>query len=643
MPKASSRARSRKQERCRAAASPAPEAGWQVLPALLLSLALIAAVSFVYVGVRHFGFVNWDDPQYITDNAHVLGGLSWPNVRWALTDTRAAGLWLPLTWLSLMFDATVWGSDPGGYHVTNVVLHAANSVLLFSLLYGTTRALGRSAFVAALFAVHPLQVESVAWVTERKDVLSTLFLLLTLWAYVAYANRPATLRYLLVIATLVLGLMAKPMLVTVPFLLLLVDVWPLRRLQPNSTIKGRPVRRSPSSNSEVNLKRLLIEKVPLLFIAVFASIVTLVAQKNAGAMSTLDALPFQSRVPVALTSYVTYVVKTFWPSELAGFYPYHVPSPIQVFGCAVLLVGITAIVLRAPKRYLYLPVGWLWFMGALFPVIGLVQVGMQMRADRFTYVPAIGLFIVVAWGAHDIAVRWPRARVALIGGALGVVVACGALARIQAGYWKDSVTFWRHALDATYDNARAHGNLGLALANLGNKDEALMQYNQAIRIAPQLPDVQINLANLLAGRGETEDAIAHYKQALRVSPNNIDAHNGLASALDDQKKYDEAIVHYRDALRIAPGSARVVNNLGAALVHQGKLNEALPYLLEAAKLAPEDADYHYNAGAVLEELGRFGEAGREAEEALRRRPNHPEAAGLLERLRVSGRIVPASR
>jgi Flp pilus assembly protein TadD len=602
-----------------------------------ISLGLIALVLFVYAQVSQFAFLNWDDPQYVVENRHVLAGLSWDGVRWAFTDIRSAGLWLPLTWLSLMLDVSLWGPDAGALHVTNVVLHAANSVLLFGLLHRLSGTWGRSAFVAALFAVHPLQVESVAWVTERKDVLSTFFLLLTLWGYVAYVRRPGVARYLVMIAAFVLGLMAKPMLVTLPFLLILLDIWPLERLQLPGVAVGRSV---PPTSHGTSLVRLVLEKIPLLALAVLTSVATFVAQRGAGAVSTLDALPFDLRLATALRSYVAYVAKLLWPANLAGLYPFHPPSPGVIAASAAILIAITLVAILAVRRYPYLPVGWLWYLGSLLPVIGLIQVGSQTHADRFTYVPAIGIFIIVAWGAYDLVTQWPRGRIAIAGAAAITLAACAFVARVQAGYWRDSLTFWQHTLNVTRENARAHGYLGLALADLGRTEEAVAHYTEAIRIEPDVAEVHVNLGNVLAKQGKTDDAIAHYKAELRFRPNSINAHNGLASALDDQGKYAEAIGHYREALRINPGSAIVLNNLGASLANQGNLTEAVTYLVEAARFAPADAELHYNVAAVLEQLGRFTEAGRYAEEALRLQPDHARARALRERLRASGRVTP---
>jgi tetratricopeptide (TPR) repeat protein len=609
------------------------------LHALWISLALIGAVLVVYIGVHQFGFVSWDDPQYVRDNSHVLLGLGWPSIHWAFTTTYA-GLWLPLTWLSFMLDVDVWGPGAGGHHVTNVVLHAANTLLLFGLLHRTTGALSRSAFVAALFAVHPLHVESVAWVTERKDVLSTFFGLIALWAYAGYVKRPALMRYLGVVGAFALGLMAKPMLVTLPLVLLVMDVWPLGRLQLPERMQPR-FAAAPVSAKRVAPMRPLREKAPLLIIALLSGAVTYAAQRGAGAVSVLEALPLGDRVQNALVSYVAYIAKMLWPSKLAGLYPYHPLSPTLVFGTVVLLVAITASSLLAAKRYPYLAVGWLWYLVTLLPVIGLVQVGIQARADRFTYIPLIGLFIIVAWGTSDLAARLPRRHLALTATALVVVIACAITARAQVGHWRDSLTFWQHTVDVTADNARARGNLGLALADVGKVDEAIAQYTEAIRISPDLADVHTNLANALAGKGMTDSAVAHYQEALRFAPNSLEAHNGLGSALDDQGRYAEAIVQYGEALRIDSGSAMIHNNLGASLVHEGRLDEAVSHLIEAARLAPDDADFHYNAAAVLDRLGRYPEAVHHLEEALRRRPGHADARQLLERLRASGLVPPS--
>lgn len=632
------RQRTRHRRRAQAVA-PATKASPRLAPtALWVSLGLIAAIVIVYARVHRFDFVTWDDPQYVSENPNVLGGLGWQSIRWAFTTTYS-GLWLPLTWLSFMFDADVWGPGAGGYHVTNVVLHVANTLLLFGLLQRTTGAVGRSAFVAALFGLHPLHVESVAWVTERKDVLSTFFAFLTLWAYVGYVQRPTVLRYMGVVTAFSLGLMAKPMLVTLPFLLLLMDVWPLARLQLSAPSERQSVTGVVLAQRYV-LMRLLGEKIPLLLMALLSSVVTYVAQKGAGAVSVLQALPLGDRIQNALVSYVAYIATMLWPSHLAGLYPYH-PVPLAwALGSAVLLIGLTMSVLLAAKRYPYLPMGWFWYLGALLPVIGLIQVGIQARADRFTYIPLIGLFVIVAWGASDLVARWPRQRAVLTTAAFVVLAACTATARAQVGVWKDSLTFWQHTVDVTTDNGRAHGNLGLALANLGRSNDAIAHYTEAIRISPELADVHTNLANALAGQRKTADAIVHYREALRIDSSQLTAHNGLASALDDQGQFDEAIAHYRDALRIDPRSAMIHNNLAATLLNQGKPEEAVSHLIEASTLAPDEADFHYNAAVVLDRLGRFAEAVHQLEDALRQRPTHAKARQLLEQLRASGRVTP---
>jgi tetratricopeptide (TPR) repeat protein len=596
---------------------------------VLICLGLLAAVLVVYAPVRQFGFVTWDDPQYVSQNPQVLAGLGWQSIRWAFTTTHA-GLWVPLTWLSLMLDVEVWGSGAAGHHVTNLLLHAANTLLLFGLLHRSTGALGRSAFVAALFALHPLHVESVAWITERKDVLSTFFGLWALWAWVAYARRPGGARYFAVAAAFGASLMAKPMLVTLPFLLLLLDVWPLGRLRLSSSAPdGRERHRAV-------LLALVREKVPLFSISLVAGVVTYLAQERAGAVSALEAVPLGARIQNALVSYVAYIVKMLWPSGLAGLYPQRALPPTWVLGSAALIGILTAGAILAARRHPYVPVGWLWYLGTLVPAIGIVQVGIQARADRFTYVPVIGLFIVIAWGAWDLALRWPQRRAALAAAAVAVCVALAAAARAQVEVWRNSFTFWQHAVDVTGENGRARGNLGLALAELGRTGEAIVQYTEAIRITPELVDVHTHLANALARQGNTAGAVAHYQDALRFDPSYLEAHNGLGSALDDQQRYAEAITHYREALRIDPGSAMVHNNLGAALLNLGNVAEAMPQFTEAVRLAPDDVGFRFNAAVVLARAGRGEEAARQAAEVLRRRPDHADARRLLESLQTSG-------
>jgi tetratricopeptide (TPR) repeat protein len=561
-------------------------------------VALIALNLIVYASVRNHDFVNYDDDDYVTANAIVLQGLTWHGVSWALTTGQAAN-WHPLTWLSHMLDVELYGLDPGPHHLTNLLFHIANTLLLFGLLNRMTRALGRSAFVAGLFAVHPLHVESVAWVAERKDVLSTLFWMLTLWAYVEYVRRPGLRRYGAVLLFFALGLLAKPILVTLPFVLLLLDFWPLGRtgMAPNPA-GGWAL----AGDGWTTVVRLVREKLPLLALAVASSIVTFVIHRRGGAVITLGAKPLNLRVANALISYVTYIGKMLWPAHLAVFYPYAQSLPVGwVAGAFLVLMGISIAVIRAAPRRPYLLVGWLWYLGTLVPVIGLIQVGDQAMADRYTYIPLIGLFIVVAWGVPELLGRWPLRirRIALPAAAGVVILACAIAARAQAQYWEDSTTLWTHALAVTSRNNIAHNNLGVSLAEQGKLDEAIAHYSEALRIKPDYANAHNNLGAALADRGKPDEAIAHYSEALRIRPDYADAHLNIGVSLAEQGKLDEAIAHFTEALRIKPDSAKAHNDLGVALASQGKLDEAIAHFTEALRIKPDYADAQKNLEFAL--------------------------------------------
>ena len=529
-------------------------------------LALIAANLIVYASVWHHDFVNYDDDQYVSTNTVVLRGLTWHSASWAFTTGYAVN-WHPLTWLSHMLDVQLYGLDPGPHHLTNLLFHIANTLLLFGLLRRMTGALGGSAFVAGLFAVHPLHVESVAWVAERKDVLSTLFWMLTLWAYVEYVRRPGLRRYWAVLLFFALGLMAKPMLVTLPFVLLLLDFWPLGRmgLGPNPA-DGWAL----SRDGWATTVRLVWEKLPLLALTVMSSIVTLVVHRRGGAVISLGATPLNLRVANALVSYVAYIGQMLWPARLAVLYPYAQSLPgWWTAGAFLGLMAISVAVIRAGPRRPYLLVGWLWYLGTLVPVIGLIQVGDQARADRYTYIPLIGLFIVVAWGVPDLMVRWPFRRIALPAAAGLVSLACVIAARGQLRYWQDSTTLWTHALAVTTGNTIVHNNLGVVLADQGKLEEAIAHYSEALRIKADSADAHNNLGVALADQGKLEEAIAHYSEALRIQPDYADAHNNLGVALADQGKLDEAIAHFSEALRIKPDYIKARDNLRLTLVSRG--------------------------------------------------------------------------
>jgi tetratricopeptide (TPR) repeat protein len=608
---------------------------------------LLAAITFgLYAPVREHAFVHYDDTGYVVDNARVQAGLSWAGVRWAFATGHASN-WHPLTWLSHMLDVEWFGDHAGGHHLTSVVLHCVNSVLLLLLLAGMTGAAWRSAFVAAAFAWHPLHVESVAWVAERKDVLSTLFGLLCLWAYAAHARRrgsTGTARrtpfHWLALAAFALGLMSKPMLVTWPFLMLLLDAWPLRRPE------------AP--------RRLLLEKLPFFALSLASCIVTFVVQSRGGAVASLGGFPLPNRAANALVSYLRYAGKTLWPVDLAVLYPNPGRWPAWlVLLAAAFLVGVTIAVLRRRKELPFLAVGWLWFVGTLVPVIGLVQVGIQSMADRYTYVPLIGSMTAVAWGAGALAQRWSAARPALAAAGAAALVAWVLGTRHQIGFWKDSESLFRQTLAVTTNNHLALNNLGSFLSRQGRHGEAKELYRASLAIHPEYADAHNNLGRALADEGDLQEAIEHYRAALRADPELVEVHNNLGNALSETGGLDEAIEHYELVLRQQPDHADAHNNLGIALVRKGRADEAVEHFRAAIRLRaryagahgnlgnafaalrrfdeaiaeyetaleiePTDAETHNNLGNVLVEKGELGEAVGHYREALRLRPDNPEA------------------
>ena len=597
-------------------------------------MALVAATAIVYAPVRHHEFVNLDDPQYVTGNPWVARGLSGPGLRWAFT-TGHAGNWHPLTWLSHMLDVQLFGLSPGAHHLTSLALHLANTVLLLALLHRTTGALGRSSLVAALFALHPVHVESVAWVAERKDVLSTVFFLLTLHAYVSYARFPRARRYAVVLALFALGLMAKPMLVTLPLVLLLLDYWPLGRL-----------------SSPAEARRRVLEKLPLMAMAAASCVVTWLVQHRAGALKGLDVLPLGRRISNAVVSCVLYIAKALWPSRLAAIYPYPAPPPAWAVALgAAAVVAVSVLAVRARARRPWLPVGWFWYLGMLVPVLGLVQVGSQPMADRYTYVPLVGLFIVLAWGAADLAGRDPRRRAVTTAAAVLVVAACAVAARAQVGHWRSSVALWEHALAVTTESHRAENNLGHALARAGRNAEAVAHYGEALRLAPGDAEAHANLGLALADLGRTAEAVGHYEEALRLLPGDVEAHDNLGVALMDQGRIDDAIRHFEEAVRLDPSRALSHNDLGVALARKERFAEAVRELSLALQLDPDYAEArrnlalaHNGLGAALADRGTVDEAVAHYAEALRLQPDLADAHANLARARAGqGRLDEARR
>jgi protein O-mannosyl-transferase len=630
-----------------------------------IAAALATVTILLYWPVRHYPFIGFDDPGYVSENPRVAGGLSLSAVRWAMTSGYFAN-WHPLTWISHMLDVQLFGMNAGAHHVTNLVFHVLNTVLLFGVFFRMTGALGRSAVVAALFAVHPMHVESVAWVAERKDVLSTFFWLLTMWAYYFYTREPKLRRYALVLVCFALGLMSKPMLVTLPCVLLLVDVWPLRR-----AVVGE--------SSRAAWLRLVYEKLPLFALAAASSVITYLVQRTAGAVESLTALPLSIRTANAILAYWSYIEKLAWPTRLALLYPYSKTLFVgTVLAVLVALIVGTVAAARMARTRPYLLVGWLWFLGTLVPVIGIVQVGKQPMADRYTYVPSIGLFVIVAWGATELLQRVHAPRALSTALSLSTIAILAIVARQQVERWHSGVELWEHTIAVTGDNYLAENNLGwdlalegkpaeaiphyqesirlspgfvgghtnlaLALVAAGRNDEAIAEYEAALRLEPKHYLAHANLGFALSHQGRLDEAISHFTEAIRLKSDYVEAHNGLGLALARKGDVDGAIQHYTEALRFMPKFPEAHNNLGAALASQGKLDDAIGHFAEAVRLKPAFPDAHNNYGVALSTQGKLDEAVAQFREAVRLDPNHAKAHyGLGLALERQGHVVEAAQ
>ena len=612
--------------------SPAGSPAWREKlrrPAFLCLLLALATLA-VFLPVARQGFVNYDDSDYVTENAHVQGGLNWENVGWAFTTGHASN-WHPLTWLSHMLDRQLFGLNAGAQHLVSVGFHIANALLLLLLLRRMTGALWRSVLVAALFALHPLHVESVAWASERKDVLSAFFFLLTVGAYAAYvearrgsqdtatrpARWPALAFYLAALMFFTLGLMSKPMLVTLPFVLLLLDYWPLKRLS-HATLHAQPS----------TLLRLMAEKVPFLLLAAASSVITFIVQRKGGAVST--SLTVGQRIANALVSYVRYLGKMFWPLDLSILYPHPGRWPAwQVIASAALLLSILVAVLLLARKRPYLVVGWLWFGGMLVPAIGLIQVGIQSMADRYTYLPLIGLFIMLVWGINELVPDRPWRGQALAVGGVSLLTACALLTVRQIQFWRDSEALFGHAVQVTRGNYLAYNNLGFYLSGQGRVLEAMDNYRKSLAINPAYEDALNNLGYALAGQKKYSEAIPLYQAALRIRPNHTEVHNNLGNALSETGQIDDAIQHYLVVLKQKPEHADAHNNLGIALAMKGKLDEAVPHFQAAIRFKPSYASAHSNLGNALAVQHKLDEAIVEYKEALRQKPEDAQAQNNL--------------
>ena len=551
----------------------------QVKKSLVLSIYLVLIVSalLVFWQVRNFGFVDYDDGSYVYENPHVLNGLTADAVRWAFT-TGYVTNWHPATWLSLMLDCQLFGANAGWIHLVNVLFHLANTLLLFMVFKKMTGALWQSAFVAALFALHPLHVESVAWISERKDVLSTFFWLLAMLAYWQYAKKPSAARYLLTLLIFALGLMAKPMLVTLPFVLLLLDYWPLER--------------------KISL-HLLVEKIPFFVLSVISSIITFWVQRSGGAVIDIDNLSLNERIANAFLSYAQYIAKMFWPQNLAVFYPFAVAASFplgQAAICAFLLLVISIFIIYFGRNQRYLPLGWFWFVGTLIPVIGLVQVGLQTCADRYTYIPYIGLFIIIAWSLPQLLSKLPYRKIVLGVSMVIVLTALGICAHWQTSYWKNSITLFSRAVEVVPNNWLAYDGLGTAYVSLGRNTEAIDAYKQAIKIKPDYAAAYYDIGHLYDRLGRDTEAIDAYSQATKIKPDYVNAYYNLGLAYGNLGRHSEAIEAYSQAIKIKPDDAEANNNLGTSYGKLGRHTEAIDAFKRAIRIKPDYVSAHCNLG-----------------------------------------------
>ncbi len=617
-------------------------------PFVSICLGLVIVTALVYLPVRNFEFVHYDDDDYVTNNQNVQQGLCWQGIKWAFTTGHASN-WHPLTWLSHILDCSLFGDNAGWHHLVNVLFHTINTLLLFIVFARMTRQLWPSAFIAALFALHPLHVESVAWVAERKDVLSTFFWMLTMLAYVRYVERANVQRYLLTLLLFALGLMAKPMLVTLPFVLLLLDYWPLNRFL----------------NSKLSILNLLLEKIPFLVLSVASSIVTFIVQQKGGAVPSFAALSLADRLPNAVVSYLAYLDKMVWPSRLAALYPHPaggIPAMKVAFSVTV-LAFLTVLFLYYSRKYRYLAVGWLWYLGTLVPVIGVIQVGAQAMADRYTYVPLIGIFVIIAFGAADLAVTARIHKTALAVAAAFILAACAILTSIQVRYWQDSFSLFDHTLAVTKDNYIMHNNYGNILNDLGRPAEAVFHFQQALRSLGDSGEVHNNIGNALQKLGKLDEAIEHYNVAIKLDPKLLLAHYNLGLALAAKGQYDqaiekykiyigpeidtlaagsdnnEAIARYEQALRHKPLSVEVISNLGYALANQGNDKDAVRYYYTALKIDPNDIITHGRLALTLAATGEIDKAVEQCRIVLAASPNDVEMhtnLGIL--LQIQGKF-----
>ncbi len=653
-------------------------------PLIYLFLAVAALIAFWQL--NQCDFINYDDPLYVTCNMHVKTGITIGSIRWAFTTGHSAN-WHPLTWMSHMLDVQLFGLKPRWHHLTNLLFHIANTLLLFFVFHRMTKETWKSAFVAALFALHPLHVESVAWVAERKDVLSTFFWMLTMAAYISYVEhrtedgrrrtddgkkwtdvlrfQSSVFRYSTVLIFFALGLMAKPMLVTLPFVLLLLDYWPLRRseLNPPPFLKGgrgdfkvrasrstlaEPVstkkekgksRKKPTGQNLVQKDKptgrmsqwafprpLLREKIPLFALAALSCIVTFIVQQKGGAVKSIQGFPLGVRIANAIVSYTIYIGKTIWPTNLAVYYPHPGLWPFwQVLGAALLLGAVTLTVIRTANRFPYLTVGWLWFTGTLVPVIGIVQVGIQGMADRYTYVPLIGLFVMAAWGVPELLKKWRYHKEALFASSSLLLLSLFIVTWTQVGYWRNNIALYDHSLKVASPNDPIYCNRGIAYYDLGNHQQAISDFNRAIEINPESTDTYYNLGLVYAKLGDHQQAISDYNKAIEIKPDYADAFGNRGTAYFKLGKYSQAISDFDRATEINPELAWAYNGRAKAYGKLGNHRQAISDFDRTIEIDPKYADPYNNRGVVYAMLGNNRQAISDYDRAIEIDPDYADA------------------
>jgi protein O-mannosyl-transferase len=599
-----------------------------VIKSILIGLSLAVITIAAFWGVQRHEFVNYDDEDYVFENQNVQHGFTGKAIQWAFTESHASN-WHPITWLSHMLDCRLFGLNPGRHHAVNLLIHILNVLLFFWILKDTTGAIWKSAIAACLFAIHPLRVESVAWVAERKDVLSALFWMLTTIAYIRYSRRPGAIRYFGVLLLFALGLMSKPMIVTLPFVLLLMDYWPLERLQTNAQAAQGNSKTKSISGKQSPLY-LLAEKIPLFLLAAISSVITFMVQQKGGAMDIIDRLSFASRLANAAISYIVYIQKMVWPSALAPFYPHsadRVPFALAV-AAAILILAASILVIRFGKDYKYLPVGWFWYLGTLVPVIGLIQVGEQAYADRYSYIPMTGLIILIIWLVPQLVSKWIYKNEILCTCSLMIIAAFSICTYIQQQYWRDSITLFDHAIKVTKDNYVAHYCIADPLRAKGRLKEAIAHNAECLRIRPYYDRALNSMGLALIETGEFDEAIKDFNLALKINPYSYQVHTNLGMALSKKGRFDDAIAQYREALSHTD-MPRIHANLAVALQSKGEKEAALEEYTRALAADPSNELVHYEVGVLFAEQGKNDRAAAHLRSALEIKPNFVEAHNSL--------------